>query len=100
MGGKHRRLIGAAGTFADDSIDAIRAAAIEEIAVGSAIDAATLAAEQERLAARIRRFGAMADAVDIWAALGIADPGSVPGMPPDAFIPLADRFGVNGHDAR
>ncbi|SHG59864.1 malonate decarboxylase beta subunit [Kaistia soli DSM 19436] len=100
MGGKHRRLIGAAGTFVDDAVAAFRAAAIECIGENGAIDAAVLAAEQERLDTRVQRFGTMEDGLDIWAALGIPDPKSVPGMPAETFIPLADQFGVNGHDAR
>jgi malonate decarboxylase beta subunit len=59
-----------------------------------------LKAEQERLAGRLRSFGACGDAVDIWTAEGIADAQAVPEMPADQFIALANRIGRTSRDAR
>lgn len=100
MGGKHRRLIGGADRYVADTPDAFRAAALDLIARAPAFDAAMLRAEQARLEARIDRFGACADALDVWRALGAAEPAAIPGMPDDAFAALADQLQEPPHDAR
>lgn len=100
MGGKHRRLLGAVDLFVDDTVQDFRNAAVKLIATAGAFEIATLRAEQLRLETRLKRFGACADAVDIWAAEGIADAASVPDMPADQFIPLAEQSGISSHDAR
>jgi malonate decarboxylase beta subunit len=41
------------------------------------------------LAERTERFGHMAEPMDIWRALGIDDPASVPLLEADAFVALA-----------
>ena len=99
-GGKHRRLIGGADLFADDSAQSFRTACIEAAARAVPLTRARLAAEQQRLATRLARFGQCGDATDIWGALGIEDPQAVPEMPADAFVSLSDRLGVAHHDAR
>ncbi|WP_027578662.1 biotin-independent malonate decarboxylase subunit beta [Bradyrhizobium sp. Ai1a-2] len=100
MGGKHRRLIGGAELFADDTVQAFREAALEllETTAGFGID--TLNAEQSRLEDRLQRFGACRDAVEIWAAEGVADAASVPALPADQFIELADKVRRIARDAR
>ncbi|MCA1454544.1 biotin-independent malonate decarboxylase subunit beta [Bradyrhizobium sp. BRP22] len=100
MGGKHRRLIGGADLFADDTVQAFREAALEllETTAGFGID--TLNAEQSRLEDRLQRFGACRDAVDIWVAEGVPDAGSVPALPADQFIELADKVRRIARDAR
>ena len=60
----------------------------------------TLKAEQARLEERLQRFGACPDAVDIWTAEGIPDAASVPDLPADQFIALADKVGRTSRDAR
>lgn len=100
MGGKHRRLLGAADVFADDTVQGFREAALELLGLVGPFSLDRLRAEQERLAARLRRFGACEDAVDLWTAEGIADPQAVPELPADEFIALANRIGSTSHDAR
>ncbi|MGY3604759.1 biotin-independent malonate decarboxylase subunit beta [Bradyrhizobium sp. Leo121] len=100
MGGKHRRLIGGAELFTDDTVQAFREAALEllETTAGFGID--TLNAEQSRLEDRLQRFGTCRDAVEIWAAEGVADAASVPALPADQFIELADKVRRIARDAR
>jgi malonate decarboxylase beta subunit len=93
MGGKHRRLLGAADAFADDN-------ALELLGLVGSFGLDRLKAEQERLAGRLRSFGACADAVDIWTVEGIADAQAVPELPADEFIALANRIGRTSRDAR
>ncbi len=100
MGGKHRRLLGGAELFVDDTIDAFRAAAIALIERAPAFDLAMLKAEQARLAERLKRFGSCADGLDVWKQAGVDDPAKVPGMPADEFIALAQHIGEGRHDAR
>ncbi|MBR0845733.1 biotin-independent malonate decarboxylase subunit beta [Bradyrhizobium liaoningense] len=100
MGGKHRRLLGAADVFADDTVQDFREAALELIGLVGAFGPDRLKAEQERLAGRLRRFGTCKDAVDIWTAEGVADAETVPDLPADRFIALANRIGRTSRDAR
>ncbi|AOJ74600.1 biotin-independent malonate decarboxylase subunit beta [Burkholderia ubonensis] len=100
MGGKHRRLIGGADRYVADTPDAFRAAALELIGRAPAFDAAMLRAEQARLEARVARFGACADALDVWRTLGASAPEDIPGMPDAAFAALADQLQEPSHDAR
>lgn len=92
MGGKHRRLIGAAQRFVEDTPEAFRGAAIALIDRAPAFDAGMLRASQTRLDARLVRFGACGDGRDVWRALGAPDPDAIPGMFDDAFIALADQL--------
>ncbi|MEJ0026513.1 MAG: biotin-independent malonate decarboxylase subunit beta [Rhizomicrobium sp.] len=91
MGGKHRRLLGGADAFADDTVLAFRAAALDLLGSVGGFGVDILRAEQARLEDRLKRFGACADALDIWAAEGIADAAAIPGMPAGQFILIADR---------
>src|SRR5262245_7644373 len=100
MGGKHRRLLGAADVFSDDTVQDFRDAAVELLGSIGPCGLAHLKAEQVRLADRLRSFGACADAVDIWAAEGIAHAEMVPELPADQFIALANRIGRTSRDAR
>ena len=100
MGGKHRRLLGGADAFADDSVQRFRDALLEllDSAGGFGID--TLKAEQSRLEERLQLFGACPDALDIWRSEGVPDPESVPALPADRFIALADKVRRISRDAR
>ncbi|RQR35303.1 biotin-independent malonate decarboxylase subunit beta [Burkholderia sp. Bp9142] len=100
MGGKHRRLIGGADRYVADTPDAFRAAALELLGRAPRFDAAMLRAEQTRLEARVERFGACKDALDVWRMLGADTPEAIPGMPDDAFAKLADQLQEFQHDAR
>lgn len=102
MGGKHRRLIGGAERFVDDTLPAFRAAALELLAVRHGFDLAVLDAEQTRLEARLAAFGDCADARDVWRRLGAteAEADAIPAMPGDAFAALADRLQETRDDAR
>jgi len=100
MGGKHRRLIGGADMFVDDTIESFRIAAVKLMRSPRAFDADVLKSEQSRLRQRLDQFGSCADARDIWRMEGVEDPNAVPGMAPDAFIALADQIREPCHDAR
>lgn len=100
MGGKHRRLTGGADAFCDDTVAAFRDAALALIAAAPAFDLATLEAEQARLEARVRDFGACRDAIGIWAKLGVADPAGVPALTVRDFDGLVAALGGLTHDAR
>ncbi|GJD36660.1 biotin-independent malonate decarboxylase subunit beta [Methylobacterium aerolatum] len=100
MGGKHRRLIGGADAFCDDTIASFRAAALSLIADAPAFDLDTLMAEQARLRERIERFGECRDGTEIWARLGVNDPDAVPSLDTRAFDETVARIGEAAHDAR
>jgi malonate decarboxylase beta subunit len=100
MGGKHRRLLGGADAFVDDTIQSFRDIAISLIAATPAFSLDVLKAEQTRLEERLQRFGACADALDIWSAEGVSDAQAVPALPADQFIALADKVRRPRHDAR
>ena len=99
-GGKHRRLLGGADAYADDTVDAFRAAASELLARTGPLTEGTLANEQRRLRDRLDRFGAAGDARDVWATMGVNDAAAVPGLAPDEFIALARRVAEPARDAR
>ena len=100
MGGKHRRLLGAADVFTDDTVQGFRDAALQLLGLVGAFGLDKLKAEQVRLTERLQSFGACEDAVDIWAAEGIAHAGSIPDLPADQFISLANTIGRTSRDAR
>ena len=100
MGGKHRRLLGAADVFADDTLEGFRDAAMELLGLVGTFDLDRLKAEQLRLADRLRSFGTCEDAVDIWTAEGIAHAEAIPELPADQFIALANKIGRTSRDAR
>jgi len=100
MGGKHRRLIGGADAYAEDTVSAFRRAALALIDAAPPFDLATLEAEQERLERRVARFGDCRDATEIWARLGVNDPDAVPAMTTDTFDETVARIPEASHDAR
>lgn len=100
MGGKHRYLLGGADAFAADEAAAFRQAAIAALAERHPLDLATLAAEQERLARRLQRFGDFNEARDIWAAMGANDPAALPELDTPAFQALAKSLREPGDGAR
>ena len=87
VGGKHRYLLGDAAALVPDDMAAFRRAAIDAVAAGAtALTFAALAAEHEHLGDRLARFGDCADATDIWAKLGVADPQRLPLLDTAAFL--------------
>ena len=100
MGGKHRRLLGGADAYAADTIHGFRAAALHLIAAVPRFTPATLEREQSRLEERLERFGACADALDVWHAAGVSDARGVPAMPDGPFVALADHVREPRLDAR
>ncbi len=100
MGGKHRRLIGGADLFADDTVESFRAAAVAAMRQPAAFGIDVLKAEQRRLTDRLDRFGQCSDATGIWAALGIVNPDGIPAMSAEAFIAFADRLQETRYGAR
>ncbi len=104
MGGKARRLLGLADAFADDAMASFRAAALALIEKAKSreigFDLAAMQAEQARLERRLERFGACADAQEIWAALGVNAPEEIPDLDAAAFIEIADARAEKSHDAR
>lgn len=100
MGGKHRRLIGGADMFVDDTIESFRVAALQLIRCPSRFDTDVLKLEQLRLNQRLQQFGSCTDAMEIWRAAGIKDAEAVPGMETDDFIALADEIRRPRYDAR
>ena len=99
-GGKNRRLIGGADAFAEDSMEAFRAAAKAVLANIPAFDLKTMQMEHERLAAREKRFGACDDAVSMWRILGIKDPEAIRDMDSKEFAAIANSIKEANHDAR
>jgi malonate decarboxylase beta subunit len=100
MGGKHRRLLGAADAFVADTIGAFREAALAAIPEAPSFDLATLEAEQARLEARLERFGDTRDAIEIWGRLGVNDPAAVPSLTTEGFDALLDSLPEGSHHAR
>jgi len=72
-GGRHRFLSGDCDALVEDDIAAFREAASAALAARRPLTLETLEREHALLAARLDRFGDCADALDIWARLGIAD---------------------------
>ncbi len=99
-GGKHRYLIGGADLFVEDDVAAFRRAAIEGLSRRAALDILTLADEQKRLEHRLKRFGAMTEPRDVWAALGVLRPETVSGLATEAFLAEGLHKRENAHDAR
>ena len=100
MGGKHRRLLGAADVFSEDTVQGFRDAALQLISLVGTYDLGRLVAEQARLTDRLRSFGTCEDAIDIWRAEGIEHAEAVPELPSDEFIALANKIGRTSRDAR
>src|SRR5260370_4216476 len=98
MGGKHRRLVGVADMFVDDTIESFRLAALHLIRRSSRFDTDVLESEQLRLSQRLQQFGLCTDAIDIWRAAGIGEPEAIPGMAANAFICTTHNIREPPHD--
>ena len=97
-GGKHRYLLGDCQVLVPDDTEAFRLAAIQAIkdvkAAGSRLSLEDLLQEHDMLAQRIDLAAGLAEPMDIWKQLGIAEPASVPMLDADAFLALAQRHRI------
>lgn len=100
VGGKTRRLTGAADAFAEDTMAGFRKAIEKVLESTPAFDAATLGAEHQRLSARFRRLKSCEDAPEIWKSLGINDSAAVKDMRTEEIVRLADSLAEANHEAR
>jgi malonate decarboxylase beta subunit len=100
-GGKHRYLLGDCQELVADTVAAFRAAAMATLArlkeEDAALSLAALEAEQAMLAQRLERFGSLGEPMEIWSALGIAEPRSLPLLEAAAFVEQTGphRIGAN-----
>ncbi|MBL8278088.1 MAG: biotin-independent malonate decarboxylase subunit beta [Pelomonas sp.] len=77
-GGKHRWLTGDCDALVEDDVAAFRAAAIAALQASHPVTLALLEAEHARLTARLAFTGA--EAVELWAAIGVPDAARVPDL--------------------
>jgi malonate decarboxylase beta subunit len=100
-GGKHRYLLGDCQAVVADSAEAFRQAAIDAIrhCRGTHVELTLEALEQEQamLTERLERFGALAEPMEIWRALGIEDPAAVPMLDAQAFVAQASKHRLGGN---
>jgi malonate decarboxylase beta subunit len=100
-GGKHRYLLGDCQALVADSIDAFRAAALAQIdALKSGPVELTLAAleqEQALLTERLDRFGHVREPMELWRAIGVAEPEALPLLEAADFV---ERVGAQRLGAR
>lgn len=93
-GGKHRYLLGDCQALVADSVDAFRAAALAQIDACSArpvaLTLAALEAEQALLGDRIARYSQLREPLELWRAIGVAEPEALPLLEADAFVARVD----------
>lgn len=77
-GGKHRWLTGDCDVLVEDDVAAFRDAAIAALDVSRPVTLEALEAEHARLAARLDFQGA--EALDLWASLGVPDAARIPDL--------------------
>lgn len=89
-GGKHRYLTGDCDELVEDDAAAFRQCLIERLAGWQEREpsVAELRAEQERLTSRCQRFDGLRDGLDVWRALGVANPQQIPLMDRDSLVAL------------
>jgi malonate decarboxylase beta subunit len=98
-GGRTRALLGGADRYVRDRIEDFREAAIDMIAKAPPFTAAMLAAEQQRLADRLKHYGACRDSTEIWHKAGLPNPDRIDDVSEGAFLALPRPPGAD-HDAR
>jgi malonate decarboxylase beta subunit len=91
FGGKHRYLLGDAHQLVADDIGAFRDAASTLLQPTPPLDLAAVEAEHAALSARWQQFHACNDALEVWQAMGIEEPGSLPLLDEQAFLRVAAR---------
>jgi malonate decarboxylase beta subunit len=98
-GGRTRALMGGADLYVKGRVLDFREAAITLVKKPPPFNIQTLAAEQRRLADRIKLYGDYRDAPQIWKRAGIPEPDRIAEIPDDAFLRL-QQLKEAGHDAR
>jgi len=91
-GGKHRYLMGDCAMLVDDDIAAFRTGTTAFLADWRepAPSAALLRARQQVLENRLAAYGTLRDGLQVWAALGVAQPESVPMLDRDSLVALKE----------
>jgi malonate decarboxylase beta subunit len=91
-GGKHRYLMGDCAMLVEDDIAAFRSGATEFLASWKepAPSVAHLRAGQQVLENRLAAYASYRDGLHVWAALGIAEPESVPLLDRDSLVALKE----------
>ncbi|MBS0368561.1 MAG: biotin-independent malonate decarboxylase subunit beta [Proteobacteria bacterium] len=89
-GGKHRYLTGDCAELVEDDAASFRDGAIALLAGWQepVPASSTLRAEQARLTERRQRFAGLRDGLDVWQALGVAEPRQIPLMDRDSLVAL------------
>jgi len=98
-GGRTRYVMGGADRYVGARISDFRDAAISLLADPPLFAMETLRAEQQRLAERLKEYGACRDAPEIWREAGLPEPNRVTEIPDAAFRAIS-RLKEAGHDAR
>lgn len=95
-GGKHRYLMGDCAVLVEDDIPAFRAGTVEFLAAWQAPTPtptptlANLRAAQHRLENRLTAYAGCRDGLQVWAALGVAQPESVPMLDRNSLVTLKE----------
>jgi malonate decarboxylase beta subunit len=91
-GGKHRYLMGDCAMLVEDDVSAFRVAATKFLADWQepAPSVGLLRATQRQLENRLTAYGAYRDGLQIWAALGVKNPESVPLLDRDSLVALKE----------
>lgn len=91
-GGKHRYLMGDCAMLVDDDIAAFRTGTTAFLAdwAEPAPSVAQLRASQQALESRLAAYGTLRDGLQVWAALGVAQPESVPMLDRDSLVALKE----------
>jgi malonate decarboxylase beta subunit len=91
-GGKHRYLMGDCAVLVEDDIAAFRDGATAFLAGWTEPEPglAGLRATQQRLENRLAAYASCRDGLQVWAALGVAEPESVPLLDRDSLVALKE----------
>jgi len=91
-GGKHRYLMGDCAMLVEDDIAAFRSGAVEFLAgwAEPAPSVAHLRAGQQMLENRLAAYASYRDGLQVWAALGVAEPESVPLLDRDSLVAVKE----------
>lgn len=89
-GGKHRYLMGDCQALVEDSVLDFRETTIELLTHWKehAVHSRTLREQQQRLSARYSQFAGLRDGLEVWAALGIANPQQVPLLDRESLVSI------------
>ncbi len=91
-GGKHRYLMGDCAALVDDDLAAFRRGAIDFLGGWRefAPSLTELRACQRSLENRLAAYGSMRDGLQVWSALGVAQPETVPLLDPDSLVAVKE----------